>query len=85
MILLINSDKWNRKSTEIVALDATHYAPSLKKYIQYSTKDTIREMNKLYAGFKLNELSNLKRNSYIATGNWGKYIYIYIYIDNFII
>jgi len=64
-------DKWNRKSTEIVALDATHYPPSLRKYIQYSTKDTIREMNKLYAGFKTNELSNLQKNSYIATGNWG--------------
>jgi len=64
-------DKWNRKSTEIVALDATHYPPSLRKYIQYSTKDTIREMNKLYAGYKLNELSNLKKDSYIATGNWG--------------
>ncbi|ORX83136.1 hypothetical protein BCR32DRAFT_267172 [Anaeromyces robustus] len=67
----IKYDKWNRKSTEIVALDATHYSPSLKKYIQFSTKETIREMNKLYVGFKNNELSNLSEGSYIATGNWG--------------
>ncbi|ORX46422.1 hypothetical protein BCR36DRAFT_331854 [Piromyces finnis] len=64
-------DKWNRKSTEIVALDATHYGSSYKKYIQFSTKDTIREMNKLYIGFKENEFSSLSKGSYIATGNWG--------------
>jgi len=67
----INYDKWNRKATAIVALDATHYGSSLKKYIQYSTKDTLREMNKLYIGFKENELSDLKSGSFIATGNWG--------------
>jgi len=67
----IKFDKWNRKSTEIVALDATHYSPSLKKYIQFSTKETIKEMNKLYVGFKNNEYSNFSEGSYIATGNWG--------------
>jgi len=67
----IRFDKWNRRSTEIVAIDATHYSPSLKKYIQFSAKETLREMNKLYAGFKENEYSVLKKGSYIATGNWG--------------
>ncbi|ORY77076.1 hypothetical protein LY90DRAFT_501457 [Neocallimastix californiae] len=28
-------------------------------------------MNKLYASFKENEFSILKKGSYIATGNWG--------------
>ncbi|KAG4089489.1 hypothetical protein H8356DRAFT_1280291 [Neocallimastix lanati (nom. inval.)] len=64
-------DKWNRKSTEIVALDAGYYSSSYKKYIQFSEKETKREMNKLYAGFKENEFSILKKGSYIATGNWG--------------
>jgi len=67
----INYDKWNRKSTEIVALDATRYAPKVRRYIQFSTKDTLREMSKLYVGFKENEMSELKKGSYIATGNWG--------------
>jgi poly(ADP-ribose) glycohydrolase len=67
----IKFDKWNRRLTEIVALDATHYNPSLKKYIQFSGKETLREMNKLYTGFKENEYSILKKGSYIATGNWG--------------
>jgi len=75
-IKIYNSDKWNRKATAIVALDATHYGSSLKKYIQYSTKDTLREMNKLYIGFKENELSDLKSGSFIATGNWGNILYL---------
>jgi len=70
IIIIIKSDKWNRKSTEIVAIDANFYSPG-EKYEQFSKKELEREINKLYAGFKDNEYSSYQKGSFIATGNWG--------------
>ncbi|ORX46423.1 hypothetical protein BCR36DRAFT_331857, partial [Piromyces finnis] len=67
----IKFDQFNRKLTEIVAIDAKFYNQGAELYQQYSKKDIDREINKLYSGFKDNELSNYQKNSFIATGNWG--------------
>jgi len=51
-------------------------------YTQFSKQEVDREINKLYAGFKDNSLSSYQKDSFIATGNWGIFMNIYIYIFN---
>ncbi|ORX83320.1 hypothetical protein BCR32DRAFT_292060 [Anaeromyces robustus] len=66
-------DNMNRKETEIVAIDATLFCtPGIPQYYeQFSNKSVMRELNKFYAGIKENKYSDLEKDIYIATGNWG--------------
>ncbi|XP_053357969.1 poly(ADP-ribose) glycohydrolase isoform X1 [Clarias gariepinus] len=63
----IERDKWQRKYTEIVALDALKY----RHYMEQFHPDKItRELNKAYCGFVRRAVSP-ENLSAIATGNWG--------------
>eukprot|EP00833_Pecoramyces_ruminatium_P009789 jgi/Orpsp1_1/1183821/evm.model.c7180000086833.1 len=64
----INEEK--RRATEIVAIDPHYYSAS-EYYDQFSKKEVLRELNKLYSGFKNNNLSSLEKGSFIATTHWG--------------
>ncbi|XP_063814922.1 poly(ADP-ribose) glycohydrolase-like isoform X2 [Pseudophryne corroboree] len=60
-------DKWQRRSTEIVAIDAFHF----QKYIDQFTPDMIkRELNKAFCGF-FREGIQPEMLSAVATGSWG--------------
>ncbi|XP_007249543.3 poly(ADP-ribose) glycohydrolase [Astyanax mexicanus] len=60
-------DGWNRRCTEIVALDALKYRHFME---QFQPDKITRELNKAYCGFRRpnGDTQNL---SAIATGNWG--------------
>ncbi|ROI83839.1 Poly(ADP-ribose) glycohydrolase [Anabarilius grahami] len=60
-------DEWQRRVTEIVAIDALHYRNFLQ---QFHPENMTRELNKAYCGFTRPgvQMENL---SAVATGNWG--------------
>lgn len=60
-------DDWQRKCTEIVAIDALKYRHFLE---QFFPEKMVRELNKAYCGFYRSN-ANRKHLSAIATGNWG--------------
>ncbi|XP_071371738.1 poly(ADP-ribose) glycohydrolase [Centroberyx affinis] len=60
-------DDWQRRCTEIVALDALKFRHFLE---QFHPEKMTRELNKAYCGFFRNN-SNNQHLSAVATGNWG--------------
>ncbi|XP_062319354.1 poly(ADP-ribose) glycohydrolase [Osmerus eperlanus] len=60
-------DDWQRRCTEIVALDALKYRHFLE---QFHPEKMTRELNKAYCGF-FRPNSNSQHLSAVATGNWG--------------
>ncbi|XP_061646747.1 poly(ADP-ribose) glycohydrolase isoform X2 [Phyllopteryx taeniolatus] len=60
-------DDWQRRCTEIVAIDALKYKHFLEQFLP---EKMTRELNKAYCGFFRNN-ANRKHLSAIATGNWG--------------
>ncbi|XP_068838416.1 poly(ADP-ribose) glycohydrolase [Capricornis sumatraensis] len=60
-------DDWQRRSTEIVAIDALHF----RRYLdQFAPEKIRRELNKAYCGFLRPGVSS-ENLSAVATGNWG--------------
>ncbi|XP_062286812.1 poly(ADP-ribose) glycohydrolase isoform X2 [Scomber scombrus] len=60
-------DDWQRRCTEIVAIDALKYRHFLEQFLPEKMS---RELNKAYCGFSRNN-ANSKHLSAVATGNWG--------------
>ncbi|KAM4729657.1 poly(ADP-ribose) glycohydrolase isoform 1-T2 [Anableps anableps] len=60
-------DDWQRRCTEIVAIDAVKYRHFLEQFLP---EKITRELNKAYCGFYRSN-SNIKHLSAVATGNWG--------------
>ncbi|KAL7889947.1 hypothetical protein AOLI_G00022050 [Acnodon oligacanthus] len=60
-------DEWQRRCTEIVALDALKYRHFME---QFHPDKITRELNKAYCGFVRHGV-NSQNLSAIATGNWG--------------
>lgn len=60
-------DDWQRRCTEIVAIDAVKYRHFLEQFVP---EKMTRELNKAYCGFYRNN-ANRKHLSAVATGNWG--------------
>ncbi|XP_034754333.1 poly(ADP-ribose) glycohydrolase [Etheostoma cragini] len=60
-------DEWQRRSTEIVAIDALKFRHFLEQFLP---EKITRELNKAYCGFFRNK-ANSKHLSAVATGNWG--------------
>nr|XP_057920856.1 poly(ADP-ribose) glycohydrolase isoform X1 [Doryrhamphus excisus] len=60
-------DDWQRRCTEIVAIDALKYKHFMEQFLP---EKMTRELNKAYCGFFRNN-ANRKHLSAIATGNWG--------------
>ncbi|XP_063291325.1 poly(ADP-ribose) glycohydrolase [Pelobates fuscus] len=60
-------DDWERRTTEIVAIDALHFRSHIE---QFAPEKITRELNKAYCGFFRADIppENL---SAVATGNWG--------------
>ncbi|XP_020486540.2 poly(ADP-ribose) glycohydrolase [Labrus bergylta] len=63
----IPRDDWQRKCTEIVAIDALKFRHFLEQFLP---EKMTRELNKAYCGFFRNT-TNRKHLSAVATGNWG--------------
>lgn len=61
------SDDWQRRCTEIVAIDALKYRHFLE---QFHPEKMLRELNKAYCGFFRSNTKS-KHLSAVATGNWG--------------
>ncbi|XP_029466558.1 poly(ADP-ribose) glycohydrolase [Rhinatrema bivittatum] len=60
-------DEWQRRTTEIVAIDAFHF----RRYFDQFAPDKIRrELNKAYCGFARPGIPS-QHLSAVATGNWG--------------
>uniref|UniRef100_A0AAR2KZ90 poly(ADP-ribose) glycohydrolase n=1 Tax=Pygocentrus nattereri TaxID=42514 RepID=A0AAR2KZ90_PYGNA len=64
---LLFRDEWQRRCTEIVALDALKYRHFME---QFHPDKITRELNKAYCGFVRHGV-NSQYLSAIATGNWG--------------
>ncbi|XP_074856198.1 poly(ADP-ribose) glycohydrolase [Carettochelys insculpta] len=60
-------DEWQRRCTEIVAIDAFHFRRFLDQFVPEKIR---RELNKAYCGFARPAVSP-QHLSAIATGNWG--------------
>ncbi|XP_012395648.1 poly(ADP-ribose) glycohydrolase isoform X2 [Sarcophilus harrisii] len=60
-------DDWQRRCTEIVAIDALHFRRYLDQFVPEKIK---RELNKAYCGFFRPGFSS-ENLSAVATGNWG--------------
>ncbi|TMS04767.1 Myoferlin [Larimichthys crocea] len=60
-------DDWQRRCTEIVAIDALKFRHFLEQFLP---EKIVRELNKAYCGF-FRSNTNSKHLSAIATGNWG--------------
>ncbi|KAL1264913.1 hypothetical protein QQF64_005268 [Cirrhinus molitorella] len=60
-------DEWQRRCTEIVAIDALHYSNFLE---QFHPENMRRELNKAYCGF-FRPGVQAENLSAVATGNWG--------------
>lgn len=60
-------DDWQRRCTEIVAIDALKFRHFLEQFLP---EKMTRELNKAYCGFFRNN-ANSKHLSAVATGNWG--------------
>ncbi|XP_058652424.1 poly(ADP-ribose) glycohydrolase [Onychostoma macrolepis] len=63
----IPRDGWQRRCTEIVAMDALKYRNFME---QFQPEKMIRELNKAYCGF-MRPAVNPENLSAVATGNWG--------------
>ncbi|XP_042593021.1 poly(ADP-ribose) glycohydrolase isoform X1 [Cyprinus carpio] len=63
----IPRDGWERRCTEIVAVDALKYRNFME---QFQPEKMIRELNKAYCGF-MRPAVNPENLSAVATGNWG--------------
>uniref|UniRef100_A0A4W6F2X2 poly(ADP-ribose) glycohydrolase n=1 Tax=Lates calcarifer TaxID=8187 RepID=A0A4W6F2X2_LATCA len=63
----IPRDSWQRRCTEIVAIDALQFRNFLE---QFSPEKINRELNKAYCGFARPEEQN-QNLAAVATGNWG--------------
>ncbi|XP_030059148.1 poly(ADP-ribose) glycohydrolase isoform X2 [Microcaecilia unicolor] len=60
-------DEWQRRTTEIVAIDAIHF----RRYLdQFAPEKIRRELNKAYCGFARPGIPS-QHLSAVATGNWG--------------
>lgn len=60
-------DDWQRRCTEIVAIDALHFRRYLDQFVPEKIR---RELNKAYCGFLRPGVSS-ENLSAVATGNWG--------------
>ncbi|TKS85669.1 Poly(ADP-ribose) glycohydrolase [Collichthys lucidus] len=60
-------DDWQRRCTEIVAIDALKFRHFLEQFLP---EKMVRELNKAYCGF-FRSNTNSKHLSAVATGNWG--------------
>ncbi|XP_005801698.2 poly(ADP-ribose) glycohydrolase-like [Xiphophorus maculatus] len=60
-------DDWQRRCTEIVAIDAVKYRHFLEQFLP---EKITRELNKAYCGFYRSNI-NIKHLPAVATGNWG--------------
>ncbi|XP_034564001.1 poly(ADP-ribose) glycohydrolase isoform X2 [Notolabrus celidotus] len=60
-------DGWQRRCTEIVAIDALHFKSFLEQFHPHRIN---RELNKAYCGFARPE-DQSQNLSAVATGNWG--------------
>uniref|UniRef100_H3BAA5 poly(ADP-ribose) glycohydrolase n=1 Tax=Latimeria chalumnae TaxID=7897 RepID=H3BAA5_LATCH len=60
-------DRWQRRCTEIVAIDALKFRNSKD---QFKKNRLVRELNKAYCGFTRPEIPP-QHTSAVATGNWG--------------
>lgn len=60
-------DEWQRRCTEIIAIDALHYRNFLK---QFHPENMTRELNKAFCGFVRPGVQT-ENLSAVATGNWG--------------
>ncbi|KAB0351314.1 hypothetical protein FD754_016171 [Muntiacus muntjak] len=60
-------DDWQRRSTEIVAIDALHFRRYLDQFVPEKIR---RELNKAYCGFLRPGVSS-ENLAAVATGNWG--------------
>ncbi|KAK7901766.1 hypothetical protein WMY93_018535 [Mugilogobius chulae] len=60
-------DDWQRRCTEIVAIDAFKYRHFLEQFLP---EKITRELNKAYCGF-FRQKANRQHLSAVATGNWG--------------
>lgn len=60
-------DDWQRRGTEIVAIDALHFRRYLDQFVPEKIR---RELNKAYCGFLRPGISS-ENLSAVATGNWG--------------
>ncbi|XP_045697815.1 poly(ADP-ribose) glycohydrolase isoform X1 [Phyllostomus hastatus] len=60
-------DSWQRRSTEIVAIDALHFRRYLDQFVPEKIR---RELNKAYCGFLRPGVPS-ENLSAVATGNWG--------------
>ncbi|KAI5937452.1 poly(ADP-ribose) glycohydrolase isoform X1 [Manis javanica] len=60
-------DDWQRRGTEIVAIDALHFRRYLDQFVPEKIR---RELNKAYCGFFRPGVSS-ENLSAVATGNWG--------------
>uniref|UniRef100_A0A3P9PWP0 poly(ADP-ribose) glycohydrolase n=1 Tax=Poecilia reticulata TaxID=8081 RepID=A0A3P9PWP0_POERE len=60
-------DDWQRRCTEIVAIDAVKYRHFLEQFLP---EKITRELNKAYCGFYRSNI-NVKHLPSVATGNWG--------------
>uniref|UniRef100_A0A9J7XJU6 poly(ADP-ribose) glycohydrolase n=1 Tax=Cyprinus carpio carpio TaxID=630221 RepID=A0A9J7XJU6_CYPCA len=60
-------DEWQRRCTEIVAIDALHYSQFLE---QFRPENMSRELNKAFCGFVRPGVQP-ENLSAVATGNWG--------------
>uniref|UniRef100_A0A3Q2TU85 poly(ADP-ribose) glycohydrolase n=1 Tax=Fundulus heteroclitus TaxID=8078 RepID=A0A3Q2TU85_FUNHE len=60
-------DDWQRRCTEIVAIDAVKYRHFLEQFLP---EKITRELNKAYCGFYRSNI-NVKHLPAVATGNWG--------------
>ncbi|XP_026078065.1 poly(ADP-ribose) glycohydrolase-like isoform X1 [Carassius auratus] len=60
-------DEWQRRCTEIVAIDALHYRNFLEQFLP---ENMSRELNKAFCGFVRPGVQT-ENLSAIATGNWG--------------
>ncbi|XP_051530263.1 poly(ADP-ribose) glycohydrolase-like isoform X2 [Myxocyprinus asiaticus] len=60
-------DEWQRRCTEIVAMDALHYRNFLQ---QFHPENMTRELNKAYCAFARPGVKT-ENLSAVATGNWG--------------
>ncbi|XP_051968811.1 poly(ADP-ribose) glycohydrolase-like isoform X2 [Xyrauchen texanus] len=60
-------DEWQRRCTEIVAMDALHYRNFLQ---QFHPENMTRELNKVFCAFARPGVKT-ENLSAVATGNWG--------------
>ncbi|CAM4712794.1 unnamed protein product [Leuciscus chuanchicus] len=60
-------DEWQRRVTEVVAIDALHYRNFLQQFLP---DNMTRELNKAFCGFARPGVESEKLSA-VATGNWG--------------